>query len=346
MVEPGIRQKDIAEKAGVSQAAVSLVLNGKSDDGRVNVETRKRIERVAKELKYSPNIAAQQLRGQRSNLIGVLIGTGAAPVLFDRVSALEHLAHKSGYRMLVGQVGTDLALMGSYIEDFLGRGLDGVVCMSHENPEDPAEVPNLLSRINNVVYLRQPAVDEATFVHIDAADCIHKAIDHLLATGRRRIGMVILDRLRQANIHRETGYAEALRRHGQSWDERLIWVGDDSLNPNPHDVTNSKADEVVAALVGEQSADAIIAINDNWAAQLIKAIKRRGLHVPRDVAVIGQGNFQISRYFDPEITTLDPRNDLFAEAAMKLLVEQIESTTPINSKSVTVKPELIIRQSG
>ena len=346
MADSGVRQKDIAEKAGVSQAAVSLALNGKSQGGRVNAETQKRIEQVAKELKYSPNIAAKQLRGQRSGLIGVLIGTGAAPVLFDRVSALERMAHECGYRVLVGQVGSDLALTSAYVNDFLGRGLDGVVCMSHENVDDPEAVPELLSRIKNVVYLRQPAIENASFVHIDAAACIHLAIDHLLVTGRRRIGMVILDKLRQANIHRESGYVEAIQRHGLQLDNRLIWVGDESLQPDPHDVSNAKADEVVNALVVEQKADAIIAINDNWAAQLIKAIKRRGLHIPRDVAVIGQGNFQISRFFDPEITTLDPRNDLFAVAAMELLVEKIESDTPVIKDPVTVKPELIVRQSG
>lgn len=344
-VVEGVRQKDIAAKAGVSQAAVSLVLSGKGAAGRVRPETRRRIERVARELAYLPNIAARQLRGRRSGLIGVLIGTGAAPVLFDRVAALERMALARGYRVLVGQIGGGLDRLCEYVNDFVARGLDGVVCMSHENPDDPTAVPEMLRRLSHVVYLRRPAIEDASFVHIDAADCIRQAIDHLLATGRRRIGMVILDELRQANIHRREGYVEAMRRHGQEVEDGLIWVGDESLLPTPHEVTNDKADEVVDQLVGRQGADAIIAINDDWAAQLIKAVRRRGLCVPGDVAVVGQGNFKIASFFDPEITTLDPQNEQFATAAIDLLARMIEQEQPMPQRSVTVKPRLIVRQS-
>ena len=83
-----------------------------------------------------------------------------------------------------------------------------------------------------------------------------------------------------------------------------------------------------------------------WAAQLIKALKRRGLKVPEDVAVVGQGNFKIAGFFDPEITTLDPRNDLFAEAAIDLIVEMIEGKTQCKEVSRTIMPTLIERQSA
>jgi LacI family transcriptional regulator len=126
----------------------------------------------------------------------------------------------------------------------------------------------------------------------------------------------------------------------------LVWVGDDTLQPNPHEASNAVADKVVETLVKRHDADAIIAINDDWAAQLIKAAKRRGLDVPRDVSVIGQGNFKIASFFDPEITTLDPQNTAFAEAAIDMLVELIEKGSAASRQSVTVKPKLIVRQSA
>ena len=344
MASSTIRQVDIARKLGVSQAAVSLVLSGDPKD-RVGKAMKLRIQNAAKELGYQPNLAAQQLRGVRSGLLGILIGSGAAPVLFDRVSALERAAQERGYRVLVGQIGDDLEQVSKYVNDFVGRGLDGVVCMSHENQKHPGGVPEVLSRIKNVVYLRRPAFEHGRFIHIDAADCIRQGIDHLLSRGRKRVGMIILNDYNQANVHRRQGYVEAMQLHAREYDPKLIWVGDDSLLPCPHEVSCEKADEVIEELVVRQKADSIIAINDDWAAQLIKALRRKGLRVPDDVAIVGQGNFKISSFFDPEITTLDPQNKDFANAAIDLLVEMIEANDEKPRRSATIKPKLIVRES-
>ncbi|MBN1591247.1 MAG: LacI family DNA-binding transcriptional regulator [Pirellulales bacterium] len=339
-----VRQVDIARRLGVSQAAVSMVLSGGPCE-RVGQEIRERIEQTAKEMGYLPNLAAQQLKGVRSGLLGVLIGIDAPPVLFDRVTALESEALARGYRVLVGQIDHDMSQIDAYVNDFVARGLEGVVCMSHENPHHPASVPESLLRIPNVVYLRRPAVAHGCYVHIDAADCIHQAVDHLASRGRRRIGLITLNDYDQANKDRRLGYIEAMYRHNWEVNQRLVWVGDESLLPRPHEVSNAKADEVVEKLVGGAEADSIIAINDDWAAQLIKAVKRRGLRVPDDVAIVGQGNFKIASFFDPEITTLDPCNEAFANAAIDLLMQMIGQDGAAPPKPAIIKPELIVRQS-
>ena len=123
-----------------------MVLSGVPST-RVSTEVREQIEEAARRMGYTPNLAARQLKGIRSGLIGVLIGSGAAPVLFERVIALERAALARGYRVLVGQIGRRFEQLEAYINDFIGRGLDGVVCMSHENRADPDAVPTLLSRI-------------------------------------------------------------------------------------------------------------------------------------------------------------------------------------------------------
>lgn len=343
---PSIRQKDIAAKAGVSQAAVSLVLSGHPLNSRVKQETRDRIERVARELQYMPNIAAQQLRGMKSGLVGVLISNKTPPVYFNRLAALERAALERKYRILVGQIGSDLDHIRQYVNDFVSRGVDGVVCMSHESKEIPGAVPEMLSQIENVVYLRRPTDRNASFVHIDAADCIRQAIDYLLSTGRKRIGMVILDEALQANRDRRQGYCESMQTHALPLEEGLIWADDGSRLVLPHEPTIGEADLVIEQLVLQSKADSIIAINDDWAAQLIKALRRRGLSVPEDVAIVGQGDFKIASFFDPEITTLDPQNEIFAESMMDLLVEMIENGKSSRQHSITVKPKLIVRQSA
>ncbi len=340
-----IRQSDIARIAKVSQATVSIVLDGKNGGRRVSQATRERIEKIATEMGYQPDIVARQLRGSRSGLIGVLIGLSAAPVILERLFALEQAALLRGYRTLAGSFGKEIEHASHYINDFIARGVEGVVCLSHEHREQPQLLARLISRIPNVVYLRQPSLPGAHYIHVDAADCIHQGIEHLVQRGRKRIGIILLDNFHQANRHRRDGYMEAIARNNLPYDENLIWVGDDSLHPNPHEVSNAKAAEVVEVLVKKSKADAIIAINDDWAAQLIKAIRNIGLQVPRDISIIGQGNFKIASFFDPEITTLDPQNKLFAEAAIDLLDEMIEKGQNAVRKTITIKPRLIIRAS-
>lgn len=345
MARSKVRQIDIALKAGVSQGAVSAVL-GSWSSPRIKIapETAERVRRVAQAMQYRPNLIARQLKGQRSMLIGVLIGTGAAPVLFNRVAALESEAAKRGYRVLIGQTQRDPERIEAYVEDFASRRIDGLVCMTHEMAGDFRRIPKIVSRLDNVVFLRKPPIRGACYVDIDAADCIHQAVDHLVATGRRRIGMVILDRIYQSNIHRLEGYAAAMQRHGFAVHPELIWVDQEAGQAGLHEIDMSQAGRVVEHFI-EARADAIVAINDDWAAQLLKAIKRRGLRIPEDISIVGQGNFKIARLMDPELTTLDSQDEVFARAAVDMLVDMIESPGGASGRSACVKPKLIIRES-
>ncbi len=140
-----------------------------------------------------------------------------------------------------------------------------------------------------------------------------------------------------------------MEQHGRKVEESLIWVGDKELSPYPFDrfdLTNEQADRIVHDLVDRQKADGIIAVTDEWAAQIIRAIKRRKLRVPEDVRVFGYGNYRISTLLDPEITTLDPQNKVFAKAAIEMLTEMIENPSAHRrSQIANVKPKLIVRQS-
>lgn len=341
-----VRQVDVAKAAGVSQSVVSTVLGSWSGQ-RLNVseETTERVKRIAQELGYLPNSTAQQLRNRKSKLIGVLVESGAPPIIAHRIAALEREAALADYRVVIAQMSNDLERLQDYITDFVSRGLDGLVCLHHETRQSNDLIPNLVQQIEHVVYMRKPAIEGSSYVHIDAADGIHQAMDYLKQQGRKRIGMVLLDDYHQFNLDRRQAYIESCDRLGLNMDHNLIWTADATLGPRVHEADYDLAHQVSRHLVIEHGADAIIAINDFWAAQLIKSVIKRGLLVPEDVSIIGQGNLAIAQAFMPEITTLDPQNEAFAKAAMMLLLEQLNDNHGCTSV-LSVKPQLVIRASA
>jgi len=339
-----VRQIDVAREANVSQATVSYVLNKRADGLRqVSQATISRIEEVAARLGYRPNTAARQLRGERSHLMGILVDMGAPPVMFHRIAMIEREAMQKGYRVLVGQV-DGLQSLAAYVDDFASRGVDFLVCMVHEDPHSSGEVARCVSAIEHVVFLRRPAIEDALYVDIDAGDGIRQAIDHLVATGRRRIAIQLVNDTQTAHTDRLEAYRAALREHGLSTDDALIWVGGKRLLPDPQVPRRDVVEDAVSQFIDQGKADAMIAINDNWAALMLKILGERGLVVPRDVALVGQGDFQLGTLITPELTTLDPRNDLFGTSVVRLLVEMARGGDEKIEPDV-IKPRLVVRGS-
>lgn len=340
-------QADVAKAAGVSQGAVSAVL-GQWSGKRLSVgtEVAEKIMEVAELLGYSTNLAAQQLRGHQSRLLALLVGRGSPPVLFERLAALEDEASRRGYRVMVVRTDHNLHRMEEHVADLKARGVDGVICMSHEYYADPSYVPRMLSGISNVLYLRQPVIEEASWIHIDGASCIYQAIDHLKLHGRRRICIQIADEVHPAYVDRLNAYMDAMRTCAPSLDRELVWVCDRMRCSDPQEPNEKMAEFVVDEYIVGKKADSIILTNDNWASMVIKILKRRGVRIPEDVAVVGQGNFLVGTLIDPELTTLDPCTDMFAKAAIDNLVDWIENKKPApQGEVISIKPKLIVRAS-
>jgi DNA-binding LacI/PurR family transcriptional regulator len=343
-----VTQADVANVAGVSQGAVSAVLGQWNGERlRLSDETIKKIRMTAESLGYSTNRAAQQLRGHTSMLLALLVGRGSPPVLFDRLSALEDEASSRGYRVLVVRTDHNPERMKNHVADLRTHGVDGIICMSHEYYADPSYVPKMLSDFKRVLYLRQPEVDNAAWIHIDGASCIYQAIDHLRKQGRSRICVQISDEVHPAYVDRLNAYFNSMSKFMPDLGRELVWVYDRKLCSDPQEPNEDVMNSVVDRYIVAGKADSIILTNDNWAAMMIKVLKSRGLRVPEDVSVIGQGNFLVGTLINPELTTLDPCTKVFAKTAIDTLVDWIENDTPaLEGEVVSIKPKLIARTSA
>lgn len=343
----------IAAKLKLSPTTVSLVLNGRGRVHRISERTAQRVLAAAREMDYRPNVVARQLAGKRSNAVGVLISTEA---IADArlIQAMEIRAAERGIRFIVGHaVGTREGVL-NYLGDFRARGVDGVVSIFHNHPDYSGIVEPELQKFRNVVFYERPGdwtgagKESPCYVEPDFYQVGRMGVRHLLDRGRRRIAMAFSNLAYPYARQRRRAYGDALREAGLSVDDRLVWILPERTGARWMDAfTPELAQKAVADLVVAAGADAIVAVNDLYAARLISALRQRGLRVPHDVAVIGCDNQEIGTLVDPALTTIDLRLERLASAMTDLLLELLEKgTVPPDRRAVVVPPELIVRASS
>ena len=225
---------------------------------------------------------------------------------------MEIIAAERGIRFIVGHAVVTREQVKAYLTDFRDRGVDGIISVFHSHPDYAETVLPELARFDNVVYFERP---EDGLVGTSAATCYVQpdyyevgrlGVQHLLDRGRRRIALVLNDLVFPYARARRRAYEDTLEAAGLTVEDRLTWVMDRQPGMHWSDPFDEKlALQAVDDLVVSGRADALVAVNDLYAARLIAALRRRGRRVPDDVAVVGCDDLDIGTLVDPQITTLD-----------------------------------------
>lgn len=332
---------ELSRATGLSVTTVSEILRDKPG---YNAATRKRVRDAALRLKYQPSMAARQLRGGRSGLLGVLIGMDNPRVNFDRLAHVERAAFARGYRLVVGQIHEADERAAQYLEDFASRGLDGIVWLHQPFGGTKALPRSTFDGALASVALDRPLNARGACVRVDYAAGVADAVRHLRERGRRRIALALAGRGRQGDpmSARLAGYRAGLRRAFGASATPRVWAGAMVEQPAPEQI-----ERALDLLVTRGKSDALIASNDVWAMALIKALRRKGLRVPEDVAVVGFDNLDWSEYVDPALTTIDQEHALFAERALDQLALLL-SGKPVSARDrvFTIRPRLVARESA
>lgn len=347
---------EIARLTGVSRWVAGQVINGGRGNSRVSREVAERIRQAAQELGYRPNPAARVLRGDRSHIFGLLVASAGDPLTSFLVQYLNVEAVKIGCQMLIsntmgqGQVGA--RQFDYYVEEFAQRRVDGVFCLVHPWLRRNREA--LVARHPNTVFFESPGLANAPWVGIDREEAVRLAVRHLWARGRRRIGLAVTTRSRPACQARGRGYRLEMKACGQPIVPELLFVGEDhGMAFAAHNRRTRKwefpfehADAVIDHLVERQKVDAIIAPDDYWAAALLKRLRRRGLRVPDDVAIVGYLNHYLADWVDPALTTIDPRHRVAARVMVRMLETMVSgSGERATGPGMRIRPRLIVRES-
>jgi LacI family transcriptional regulator len=309
--------KDVAERAGVSPAMVSVVLNN-AEGARVAPATRQRVLDAAAALGYTPNRLARSLRTQRTHTLGMISDhIVTTPYAGRMIQGVQDAAWKSGYIVELVNTGDDPDLEAEAIGALLARQVDGILyaTMYHR----VVDVPTSL-RDHPVVVLdsetRTPGVASVVPDEVEGGRTAARA---LLAAGHRRIGHLGEVQDVPAARLRLEGFRETLAEAGV-FDERLVIA------------------EEAASAGGERGArellerpdrpTALFCYNDRMAMGAYRAARKLGMRIPEDVSVIGYDDQElVAAELDPGLTTVALPHYRMGHLAARLVIERIESST-------------------
>lgn len=328
--------KDVAQKAGVSVATVSRVVNQK-DIHKVGVKTQQRIENILKELGYYPNTMARGLKTRRTYNIGVVFFWYEKPSLSDfyltRVlDGIISFISEKRYNILMNTFSRQIQNEGVYAS-FVNSGLvDGVLAIAP--PVESRFYQDLKQGALPYVLVNYQVNDP----HVCFVDCLNTqgiidVVDHLIALDHKRIGFIAGDiQYSKNSLDRFNAYKYVLKKRGLPFHEEYVYSG------NWSEAAGIKA--VESMWKAKHPPTAIIGSNDIMALGAIKQLRKQGLRVPQDVAVVGFDD--ISN--DSHLTTVhQPAYDMGYTAA-KMLWNQIEKK-PLEYTHRFFPTKLVVRES-
>jgi DNA-binding LacI/PurR family transcriptional regulator len=327
---------DIARAAGVTAATVSHVLSGKKP---VSEATRQKVMKYIDELGYRPNLLARGLITRSTRTIGLIVPIISNPFYAEVIDAAERIAHRAGFRIMATNTQDDTLLGQEILEDLHARRVDGIIVMGGSGG---LSIPAINTLISHGFPMLSCIWDEETEriapnVSFDYLAGGRLVAEHLLALGHRRIGIIAHGVAEKGPQHhlRVSGCLEALAEAGYPFDATLLTYGDSSLQ--------SGKDAALQLLARLDPPTAIFATNDLMAIGALSAAWERGLHIPRDLSVVGFDNIELTTYTTPPITTVIIDRVALMEKSVEMLLALIEGKHV--DVPPTLKPVLAVRGS-
>ncbi|MFZ4658218.1 MAG: LacI family DNA-binding transcriptional regulator [Caldilineaceae bacterium] len=332
MTSKRVTHKDVAERAGVSVATVSYVLN--NGPRPVAPETRLKVEEAIAELGYYPNELARSLRLQHSSTIGLILPNIMNPVFAEIAHEIESACRKEGFLLLLCNSDREHAREEHFVQMLRAKQVDGVVITPHDDP---------LALIQPLVQAQIPVVvleHDLPNVHcivMNEKQGGRLATQHLIDLGHRRIALIKRTPNSALSRERFTGYQQALAAAGIPYD--------------PHLVCECAAGQMAGAqamqqlLTLAQPPTAVFTHNDVLAMGALHAIRQAGLTVPGDISVVGYDDITSAAYFVPPLTTVrSPKAELGALAGRTIL-ELVRQKNGQPPQTITLPVELVVRAS-
>ncbi|OQY31093.1 MAG: hypothetical protein B6241_14855 [Spirochaetaceae bacterium 4572_59] len=331
-------RQDVADKAGVSPATVSHVVNSTK---YVSPELKVKIERAIEELNYIPNKTARNLAMNKTEQVGILVPSLSNPYFGAIAEGMEQVARQNGYIVsLFAPEGSDY----QYISTIIERQMDGVFLantgfqfsenqLKHMERSGVSFVAGLdigFSGKNNNSF-------KNSIVSLDYDPSIRNMFKYLTELGHRRIAFLSGMPVAYSDSRKQS-YLDYIGKFGLDFEEEFIITGNYPFSTSAKDGYR----DMKKFLSTGTDVTAVFAINDLMAIGAMKAIRGAGLKVPEDISIVGCDNIFLSEAADPPLTTIDVPKEELGRKAMELLLRMINNNE-INE--IPLETELIIRDS-
>ncbi len=303
----GPTQEDVARKAKVSRALVSLVMR---EAPNVSEQRRRRVLRAAEELGYRPNAYARSLASKRLDTIGVLINDLTNPYFGGVYSSFAAAAEEAGFDLLVAPGTRSATKESALVRTLLEHRVAGLALLSPLMPT--SELRRLTTAWPTVLIGRDASIAGVDVVTTDERYAAQSVLEHLTSLGHRDI------------VHVTGGNNRAAQDRAKAYRDTMVERG---LEPRvvvaafTH-AAGQKAGHEVAAMHPRPTA--VVAANDLIAVGAMGAFQSLGLRVPEDVSVVGYDDSQIAQLDQVQLTSVRQPVDQFGDVAVSLLVQRID----------------------
>lgn len=324
--------KDVAENAGVSTATVSRALMSPE---KVSAATRQKVEQAVVAVGYAPHAITRNARRGESRTILVIVPDICDPFFSEIIRGIEVTAAGEGYLVLIGDCAHQNQQETTFLNLMLTRQIDGMVLLGSQLPFDASveEQRNLPPMVMANEFAPEMSLPT---VHIDNLTAAFEAVNHLWELGHRRIACVAGPEAMPLCHYRLQGYVQALRRHGMTVDPRYIIRGDFTFEAG--------ADALKQLMLLPQPPQALFCHSDIMALGAMAQAKTLGLRIPQDLSLVGFDDIELSRYSDPQLTTVAQPRYAIGREAMLLLLEQLQGRR-VSNGSRLLDSELKVRGS-
>lgn len=328
-----MRLREIADHAGVSEATVSRVLNGKRG---VAEATRQSVLTAVDVLGYD---RPSRLQRKGAGLVGLVVPELTNPMFSAFAQTIGGLLGRAEYTpvlctQVAGGVHED-----HYVQMLLDRRVAGIILVSGMHADSSTTAQRYIALRDRglpLVFVNGyiEGVD-APFISNDEVVSMGLAIEHLVSLGHRQIGLAVGPDRYVPVIRKVTGFRHAMQQSTGQVDV------DDFIE---HSMFSIEGGATAAGRLLERGVTAIVCGSDLMALGAIREARKRGLLVPREVSVVGYDDSALVAFTDPPLTTVRQSVEAMSAAAVRALLDEIDGQ-PLPRAEYVFRPELVVRGS-
>jgi len=316
---------DVAEKAGVSIATVSKVIN---NTGKIGAETKENVLQVMNDINYYPSMLASAMMGKRTNTIGLLVPDIANPFFAELARSIEDTGQEKGYNVVICNTDNNPEKEIQYLEWLKQKSTDGVVIATGVQKEETFK-ELIKENIPFALISRNLSSIPVDTVLLDDYLGGYQAGAHLILTGCRNAICLTLNVKTSSEKERLRGFKKALLDHEITYNEEYT-ISCDGTIENSTNVIND-------FLKVNKNIDAIFALNDMIAIGAVNGARSFGYNIPEDISIIGFDNTILATISHPPLTSIAQPIEDMGSQVIHLLVETIEGKKQ-SKKQVILSP--------
>lgn len=317
---------DIANKAGVSIATVSRVVNGSP---KVSDRTREKVLGIIEEYGYTPNAFAQGLGLNTMHTVGIMVPSISDNYMANAVYYLEESLHEKGYECILSCSGYLAEQKESHLQMLMSKKTDALILVgsTYAGSEDVThntDYINLASKEVPVFLINGFITGENIYcTATDDEKATYEATKSLIDNGRKKI-LFMTDSRSYSAKQKKKGFLRALKESDIQPDERL-----DLYISNDVEVVKSKIEEY-----DKLGFDAVVATDDAMAIGVLKYMTEIGRKLPDDISIVGYNNSSLCICTTPELTSIDNKVEMVCKNTVDRLIDVLNGEKNVSHKEI------------